>query len=683
MLNLRVINTMREYKYTSTFAAAVKCVISEEKDFLLAKASLDELKKSIPNLPSDNEAFLPVAFPAFVANRVNKNDDVIDTETALAIYQKFINNPTNIEHKRHNVVGVIVSAGFTEFGTDKPLTYEQVKNLQTPFCVTLGAVVWKVINPEFAELLEESNDPTSDDFMGISASWELGFQQYKIVELDKNQKNIFGGKIISDASEVEKLSKMLRINGGTGVLEDKRIYRMPTADVFPLGIGFTQKPAADVKGIATNVTKEEHIHASEHYSNQCSCGKNLGGCRCSGNDKKLNIIENGCDDCKAALSGTPAYDFYFCPKCQTETPKGSKSLVINPYGHIQCPQCNTTSNTTQWSSKPSKSNPKLKDDSKNSGNISPNNIIKDITEKNIVTKSKSSSQTENFNVIERNNKFMTFKSINDITDEKIQQAVAGQVAIASPIAELISAEIQKGNSTWLTEKNQFVTQRQETEAKLAAASKKQEETEKSLNELKDTVASLQKEKVEREAVENFNGRMSQVMAEYEFDDEQSEAIAAEIRELKSNEEFTKWETKAKKLFKPFKKKDKSNDKDSDDADKSDAAMKKDGAKDAGKGNKDYTAFRDAHDPNAQREKGKDKTNDTKHEDSDESAKAAKSKDGEANPLGKEAKASIVDNAIDNGKKDGAITNTQTAQPLSFKEKYASAFAMENIIVTRK
>ena len=74
---------MQDFKYKSTFASAVKCVISEDKDILLAKASLYELRKSLPNLPEDNQAFMPLVFPAFVANRVNKNDDVIDTKSPL------------------------------------------------------------------------------------------------------------------------------------------------------------------------------------------------------------------------------------------------------------------------------------------------------------------------------------------------------------------------------------------------------------------------------------------------------------------------------------------------------------------------------------------------------------------------------------------------------------------------
>lgn len=560
---------MQAFKYTSTFASAVKCIVSEDKDLFLAKASLQELKKSIPNLPSDNQAFLPLAFNAFIANRINKNDDVIDTQTALAIYKKFINNPTNIEHKRHNVVGVIVSAGFSEFGSDKPLDYEEVKNMTTPFNVTLGAVVWKVINPEFANLLEESNDPTSDDFLSISASWELGFQEYKIVELDKNQKNISGGRIISEASELEKVSKSLRVNGGTGIVDDKRIYRMPSADVFPLGIGFTQKPAAEVKGVAV-AEKVEIKH----------------------------------EDTEAALTGTPTYDFYFCPKCDKEE-KNIKTLQVNEFGHIACPTCKTTSAPTQWSKMTKAQVAKSKESA-------PSNKILDINEKNISQSSDS--------VVKIERKDIMFNSIKDITDENLK------VATASSIAELVSSEIKKGNDSWLNEKNVLINEKAEVQKQLASASAEASQQKETLKQLQAQVEALAQEKANREAVEKFNERMGQVTEAYEFDSEQSEVIASEIKSLKSDEEFTAWETKAKKMFKPFQKGGKKDDKTDD---------KKDGKDDK--------------------------------------------KDANASV----ATASVVDTAIDNAKKDGAVVNSTAAATPTLKEKYAQAFAMENFVVTKK
>ena len=86
--------------------------MSEEKDQHLALASMVDLEKFVPEVDTDaNYDLLPVAFNAFVANRVNKNGDVVDTETASDA-QKLVNKPVNIEHNRKSVIGTILTAGF-------------------------------------------------------------------------------------------------------------------------------------------------------------------------------------------------------------------------------------------------------------------------------------------------------------------------------------------------------------------------------------------------------------------------------------------------------------------------------------------------------------------------------------------------------------------------------------------
>ena len=138
-------------KYTTIFSSYIKPVVSEEWDKYLSLASMVELESFVPNVDLDkNYDLLPIAFNAFVVNRVNKNGDVVDTKTALAMYKDFVNKPINIEHNRQNVIGTILTAGFSEFGTDKPLEESEVANMTGPFNVVLGGVVWKVTNRELA-----------------------------------------------------------------------------------------------------------------------------------------------------------------------------------------------------------------------------------------------------------------------------------------------------------------------------------------------------------------------------------------------------------------------------------------------------------------------------------------------------------------------------------------------------
>jgi len=241
-----------EFKYNTTFANIhIKPVVSEEKDKYLSLASIANLKKFLPDIDTDkNIDLLPIAFDACVVNRVNKNGDVINSATAAEMVKNFINKPINIEHDRSRVIGCILTANFSKFGSNESLA--EVKDLKEPFYITLGGVMWKIINPQLANLIEESNDPSSENYMKVSASWELGFSEYDLVLLDNNNKNLEDAKFVTDEDEKDKLSKNLKAFGGTGKVDNNTyIYRQVVGDVIPLGIGLTSNPAADVMGVAT------------------------------------------------------------------------------------------------------------------------------------------------------------------------------------------------------------------------------------------------------------------------------------------------------------------------------------------------------------------------------------------------------------------------------------------------
>jgi len=275
-------NLIMSFQYTTTFSSILKPLVSEEKDKYLALASLMQVGNFIPNVDTEkNVDLLPVAFNAAVVNRVNKNGDVIDTDTAIASYKDFINKPINIEHNRERIVGVILTAGFSEFGSDASLSEEQVKDLKGPFNITLGGVIWKIANPNLADKIEESSDATSNKYQSVSASWELGFNDYNVVMIDGESKNIEDGALISDASEIESIKNNLRAFGGSGKLDKtKSIYRKVIGNVVPLGIGLTETPAADVKGIATlkseasveieqeNISKIDNLNVNTYNDNK-------------------------------------------------------------------------------------------------------------------------------------------------------------------------------------------------------------------------------------------------------------------------------------------------------------------------------------------------------------------------------------------------------------------------------
>ena len=112
------------YKYTTTFESEI--FAHQVNDDFVSKASLNELASLVPNEIDfeKNVDLLGVSFNAAVVNVFNRNGDGIDTATALKYNNQFIHKPTNIEHNKSNIVGHIVTAGFSEYGSNKILSNE-------------------------------------------------------------------------------------------------------------------------------------------------------------------------------------------------------------------------------------------------------------------------------------------------------------------------------------------------------------------------------------------------------------------------------------------------------------------------------------------------------------------------------------------------------------------------------
>jgi len=267
-VNLQM-DKMKDFKYSIRFEGIiVQAMVSSDEDKYLAVASVDQLKEYLPkNVDLDvNRDLMGVAFDAFVVNRGNKNGHIISTDVALAMVENFINKPFNIEHNRKVVVGVCTGYGFSEFGSSKPLTLEEVKAMKDPFNVVLSGYVWKIVNPDFASELVESSDPSSNKYLSVSASWELGFNEFNVA---KGNKNLADATIIEKEEEIIELKDRLKVFGGNGYTEDGDIVLLNLqGSVLPLGIGFTNTPAAEVSGVVISYDKSETkevVKAEENY----------------------------------------------------------------------------------------------------------------------------------------------------------------------------------------------------------------------------------------------------------------------------------------------------------------------------------------------------------------------------------------------------------------------------------
>lgn len=251
------------FKYTTSFASDL-AIHEVREDFISSASDLEDLKSLIPQDIDfkKNIDILGVAFNAAVANLFNKNGDGIDGPTAVAIKDHFMHKPTNIEHQRDKVVGHIVGSSLSSYEENQISESSELLASDQPFNIALSAVVYKSVNPDFASLIEKSTDESSEFHHKVSASWELGFNEYDIAV---GSESLSEAKIVTDEGEKENLVKCLKCYGGSGKTEaGESVYRLIKGDIYPLGIGFTANPAASVEGItmATDDLSED-LTASE------------------------------------------------------------------------------------------------------------------------------------------------------------------------------------------------------------------------------------------------------------------------------------------------------------------------------------------------------------------------------------------------------------------------------------
>jgi len=220
-----------------------------EKQYSEAKASLDNLKNLLPDWQVNlekNVDLLGIAFNATVINVANKNGDVMDTKTAIQMFDSFRAKHLNREHKRDKVIGHIINAQFSSYGESNLLYPMDVQETKDPFNISLGAVVYKIVDPDYAKQIEESSNEDSPKYNSLSASWEVGMANYRIAMGSPNLKEC---QIIDNPKHVADLKQYLKAYGGDGTYNNALVYRLIGEECLALGCGIVSRPAAGVKGL--------------------------------------------------------------------------------------------------------------------------------------------------------------------------------------------------------------------------------------------------------------------------------------------------------------------------------------------------------------------------------------------------------------------------------------------------
>lgn len=257
-----------EPRYTTRFLAKAHRYTPTSAERSEARASLDQLKVLLPAdiVPEDDIDIVYFVGNLACPGLANANDDSVTWEDGIALAKGFERRQCNIEHNRKQIVGYIVKAGFSQFGSNALLSEDEVRAAKVPFNIVIVVAVWKVADKGLAEFIQEMGAPGSPDKDTLSLSFEVGFSSYDIAVLPVGVTDLSQAvKVVTAPSAAtypdrasankalaafQRYDDLLRVNKGSGVTRaGERVVRVLSGDLIPLGAGVVTVPAAQVKGI--------------------------------------------------------------------------------------------------------------------------------------------------------------------------------------------------------------------------------------------------------------------------------------------------------------------------------------------------------------------------------------------------------------------------------------------------
>lgn len=523
------------------FSARIKSIVSEEKDKLLALASLDNIKDFVPKLAKKGtEDLLPIAFNACVIGQFNKNRHAVAKEEAVSMAKSFLYKQINVEHNRKKVCGVILSAGFSKYPNSEPMTEEEALASKDPFHITLGGVVWKTVGPKLAEYIAECSNPNSEYYNSVSASWELNFDLKDSVYVlkDKASNSLEDGEIVEDEEIKSSIFETLKANADNkakaGKYNNKYVYTLAKKDVTALGIGLTETPAADVSGILS--LEEESLEdldeeEPEEDEDDASCpieddstveeieakdkeNKTLNKPfrLPSGSNKKFGVyVKNEKGNVVLVKFGDPNMEI------KRDNPERKKAFR----SRHNCDNPGPKWKPRYWSCK-MWSSKKVSDlASQEDLDIVFADEEYEVSQSNILSVTSS---------IE--NKPMKLSKIQELNDDILK---AGTIT-ASAIQELFVEEIKKASDAFEKEKAEKEKAATDAKAAIEKATQDQEAIKKELEEAKNILASVRAELKNIKDQESFTARMAYFDSKYELSTAEREIVGNKVK-ASSDENF--------------------------------------------------------------------------------------------------------------------------------------------------
>jgi hypothetical protein len=245
----------KNYKYQTFLTASAKSIPSVNKEVKskLAIASISSLTgifdKEVLETIKNNPDLIYIASNLVLANHANLNNDCIRTEDLYKVAKLFEYKQINTEHQRSSVVGFLDETGWSLYPSNELIDSDKIFEQESPVQLVVGGIVWRVVDNELANLIEESSNENSPQYQSLSLSFEVLFDYYDIaVGPDRNLKN---ANVYKEGSvEWSKYNKILPQNGGNGREGNNIVYRVLSGSLLPVGAGIVKNPASGLKGIA-------------------------------------------------------------------------------------------------------------------------------------------------------------------------------------------------------------------------------------------------------------------------------------------------------------------------------------------------------------------------------------------------------------------------------------------------
>ena len=480
------------------FTSDLNLINPTDQNVETAKASLEQLESIIPNKVDVNLSpdLLFIGGDLFQAGVINQRGEGMTIADSIYCASTFVNKFIDIEHKREDIVGNIISHGFFTLGENrKQLSLEEAHAQTKPFYVSVSGFIWKIVDERVTGLVLSSCDPSSDLYKQISFSWEVFMKNWDIAI---GSDIISECEIITNPQHKDELKKYLKKFGGNNTKDGAPIGRIIRPPYLGVGAALTTAPAAKVKGIHTffeSVYTEDKENAVASENNKKEELEESNTIEFSfANEEDIKLIPEGEHKAKIYNNTIEVVGSIFKTKEVFNFPK------IKPFY-----------------SKIIKNNEKIQ--------ILLGNFKKDCVFSNDAL-----------------NKNMKIKNIQDLKNAFTDEALANE-------AESFAKGLQDVSEQYLNEKK-----------KVEEALASEKEAVKTLNSkveaLEKELGVLRKEKEETVIANRFQERMAGLDEEFDFSDEERSAIVSEVREL-DEEAFASFKKKlgvlAKEKSKAYKK----------------------------------------------------------------------------------------------------------------------------------